>query len=84
MTGEALLAWTHILAFLALAVFLSCEAALCHHEWMNESVVRRLARLDILYGISVARGAFGAPTFFVGDEMYFGEDRLFLVHEALK
>ena len=54
MTGEALLAWTHILAFLALAVFLSCEAALCHQEWMNEAVVRRLARLDILYGISAA------------------------------
>ena len=33
---------------------------------------------------AVARGAFGAPTFFVGDEMYFGEDRLFLIHEALK
>ena len=33
---------------------------------------------------AVARGAFGAPTFFVGDEMYFGEDRLFLVHEAIK
>jgi 2-hydroxychromene-2-carboxylate isomerase len=32
----------------------------------------------------VARGAFGAPTFFIGDEMYFGEDRLFLIHEALK
>jgi 2-hydroxychromene-2-carboxylate isomerase len=24
----------------------------------------------------VARGAFGAPTFFVGDEMFFGKDRL--------
>ena len=32
---------------------------------------------------AVARGAFGAPTFFIGDEMYFGEDRLFLMHEAL-
>lgn len=32
----------------------------------------------------VARGAFGAPTFFLGDDMYFGEDRLFLIHEALK
>ncbi|HMY01365.1 MAG TPA: 2-hydroxychromene-2-carboxylate isomerase, partial [Agitococcus sp.] len=32
----------------------------------------------------VARGAFGAPTFFLGDEMYFGEDRLFLIQEALK
>ncbi len=33
---------------------------------------------------AVARGAFGAPTFFVGDDMYFGEDRLFLVAEAVK
>ncbi|HET8730245.1 MAG TPA: 2-hydroxychromene-2-carboxylate isomerase [Moraxellaceae bacterium] len=30
------------------------------------------------------RGAFGAPTFFVGDDMYFGEDRLFLIEHALK
>lgn len=30
------------------------------------------------------RGAFGAPTFFVGDEMYFGEDRIFLIEHALK
>lgn len=28
--------------------------------------------------------AFGAPTFFVGDDMYFGEDRLFLIEHALK
>lgn len=33
---------------------------------------------------AVARGAFGAPTFFVGDDMYFGEDRIFLVEHALK
>jgi len=32
---------------------------------------------------SVARGAFGAPTFFVGDEMYFGKDRLGEVEEAI-
>jgi 2-hydroxychromene-2-carboxylate isomerase len=24
----------------------------------------------------VARGTFGAPTFFVGDEIFFGKDRL--------
>ena len=29
------------------------------------------------------RGAFGAPTFFVGDEMFFGQDRLHFVEEAL-
>ena len=32
---------------------------------------------------AVARGAFGAPTFFVGEEMYFGQDRLDYVEEAL-
>lgn len=30
------------------------------------------------------RGAFGAPTFFIGDNMYFGEDRIFLMEHALK
>ena len=33
---------------------------------------------------AVARGAFGAPTFFVGEEMYWGQDRLHFVAEALK
>jgi 2-hydroxychromene-2-carboxylate isomerase len=32
---------------------------------------------------SVARGAFGAPTFFVGNRMFFGQDRLDFVREAL-
>jgi 2-hydroxychromene-2-carboxylate isomerase len=32
---------------------------------------------------AVARGAFGAPTFFVGGEMFFGNDRLDFVEEAL-
>ena len=32
---------------------------------------------------AVARGAFGAPTFFVGDAMFFGQDRLDFVREAL-
>lgn len=32
---------------------------------------------------AVARGAFGAPTFFVGDEMFFGNDRLDFVRDAL-
>ena len=33
---------------------------------------------------AVARGAFGSPTFFVGDDMYFGNDRLPLVAAAVK
>ncbi|MBV8473097.1 MAG: 2-hydroxychromene-2-carboxylate isomerase [Hyphomicrobiales bacterium] len=32
---------------------------------------------------AVERGAFGAPTFFVGPEIYFGKDRLAAVEEAL-
>lgn len=32
---------------------------------------------------AVARGVFGAPTCFVGDQMHFGQDRLDFVREAL-
>jgi 2-hydroxychromene-2-carboxylate isomerase len=32
---------------------------------------------------SVARGTFGAPTFFVGDEIFFGKDRLREVEERI-
>ncbi len=33
---------------------------------------------------AVRRGAFGAPTFFVGDDMFWGNDRLQFVEEALR
>jgi 2-hydroxychromene-2-carboxylate isomerase len=33
---------------------------------------------------AVSRGVFGAPTFFVDDQMYWGQDRLDFVKEALK
>jgi 2-hydroxychromene-2-carboxylate isomerase len=33
---------------------------------------------------AVQRGAFGSPTFFVGDEIYFGKDRLVDVEEAIR
>lgn len=52
MTLEALLAYAHILAFLTMVVFLASEAALCRAEWLNEAVVRRLARVDLIYGVS--------------------------------
>ena len=32
---------------------------------------------------AIQRGLFGAPTFFVGDEMYWGQDRLHFVEQAL-
>jgi 2-hydroxychromene-2-carboxylate isomerase len=33
---------------------------------------------------AVRRGVFGAPTMFVGDEMFFGQDRLEFVRDALR
>ncbi|MEM8941070.1 MAG: 2-hydroxychromene-2-carboxylate isomerase [Pseudomonadota bacterium] len=32
---------------------------------------------------AVARGVFGAPTFFIGEEMFFGQDRLDFIEERL-
>lgn len=39
--------------------------------------------LKVATEAAVARGVFGAPTMFVGDEMFFGQDRLDYVREAL-
>jgi len=33
---------------------------------------------------AVERGVFGAPTMFVGDQMFFGQDRLDFVRDALR
>ncbi|QNP50300.1 DUF2214 family protein [Diaphorobacter aerolatus] len=52
MTTEALLAYAHFLAILTMTVFLASEAALCRKEWLNAAVVERLARVDMIYGIS--------------------------------
>jgi len=42
------------------------------------------ARLKATTERAVERGAFGAPTFFVGAEMFFGQDRLDWVEDALR
>jgi 2-hydroxychromene-2-carboxylate isomerase len=42
------------------------------------------AELAASTSAAAARGAFGIPTFFVGDEMFFGKDRLGQVEEALR
>ena len=41
-------------------------------------------RLKAATETAVARGVFGAPTFFVGEEMFFGQDRMDFVEEALQ
>ena len=40
-------------------------------------------RLKVATQQAVERGVFGAPTFFVGDQMFWGQDRLDFVKEAL-
>lgn len=42
-----------------------------------------VARLDANTDEAVARGVFGSPSIFVGDTMFFGNDRLDFVREAL-
>lgn len=42
------------------------------------------ARLADATEAAVRRGAFGVPTFFIGDEMWFGKERLAQIEEALQ
>ena len=42
------------------------------------------AKLDAATQAAATRGVFGAPTMFVGDQMFFGNDRLDFVVEALR
>lgn len=43
-----------------------------------------ITRLDTDTKAAAERGVFGAPTIFVGDQMFFGNDRLDFVAEALR
>ena len=49
--------------------------------WANDAEVK--AALRATTEEAVARGVFGAPTMFVGTEMFFGQDRLDALREAL-
>ncbi len=49
--------------------------------WEGDAEVK--AALRATTEEAVARGVFGAPTMFVGSEMFFGQDRLEFVREAL-
>lgn len=48
---------------------------------VNDEAVKE--RLKATTEEAIKRGVFGAPTFFIGDEMHFGQDRLDFVAEAL-
>lgn len=51
------------------------------HERVAQQEIKE--RLKANTENAVARGVFGAPTFFVGDNMHFGQDRLWMVAEDL-
>ena len=50
-------------------------------SWVGDAAVK--ARLKETTEEAIVRGVFGAPTMFVGGEMFFGQDRLDWVREAL-
>ena len=86
MTQEALLAYAHILAIFTMIVFLTSEAALCRPEWFNATIVERLPKLDMVYGIaSVAVLATGLARVFLGAKgaAYYGHNPLLYVKLAL-
>lgn len=65
-------------------------AAVLDAEGLNGSEILDTAQGDDIKAAlrtttdeAVERGVFGAPTFFVGDEMFFGNDRMELVEDAL-
>ena len=68
----------------------SVLAAICTSVGIDPAAfLEGIARPDIKEQLkantdeAIARGAFGSPTLFVGDDMYFGNDRLPLVRSAM-
>ena len=65
------------------------EAALAPHGLSAEAFVALVSDPEVKAALitrtdeAVARGVFGAPTFFVGGQMHFGQDRLDFVQQAL-
>ena len=49
--------------------------------WLNDEGVK--AQLKKVTEEAIQRGVFGAPTWFVGDEMFWGVDHLHFIETAL-
>lgn len=65
-------------------------AAICRQVGIDaDAFMAGIARPDVKEQLkantdeAIRRGAFGSPTFFVGEDMYFGNDRLALVRSAV-
>ena len=70
---------------------LAVTGAMLHNAGFDPAAILALVsqqdvkdRLKVLTQRAVERGIFGAPTMFVGDQMFWGQDRLDFVREALK
>jgi 2-hydroxychromene-2-carboxylate isomerase len=64
-----------------------CERVGVEPQWFLASIARPEIKAQLKSNTDevIARGGFGSPTIFVGgDDMYFGNDRLPLVREAVK
>ena len=65
------------------------RAALLESDLPADALIARASDADVKQQLlantedSVARGVFGSPSFFVGDELFFGKDRLRDVAEAI-
>jgi 2-hydroxychromene-2-carboxylate isomerase len=66
------------------------RAALLESQLPADELVARSADADVKQELlanterSVARGTFGSPSFYVGDELFFGKDRLAEVEEEIQ
>lgn len=54
MLTEALLAYVHLAALLALVVFVTSQAALLRMEWLNPAVLQRLRAVSRIYLFALA------------------------------
>jgi 2-hydroxychromene-2-carboxylate isomerase len=76
-------------AYLAATQLPGITAAFTDAGWSAGSLAALVNNPAVKAGLiaatdeAVARGVFGAPSCFVGDELFFGQDRLDFVREAL-
>ena len=65
------------------------HAALTTHGFDADHIMERIQQTDVKQRLidntaaSVERGTFGCPTMFIGDEIFFGKDRLDAVEQEI-